>query len=143
MTDALAAWAPAEAPAGDEVPGDLGEAAEASEEDEAAPPKAVRLAVLGRPNVGKSTLINRMLGEERLVVFDQPGTTRDSTHLDFERQGRDWVLIDTAGVRRRRTVAHAAEKLSIITALQAMEQAHVGILVSDARDASGAQDLNR
>lgn len=142
MTDALAAWAPAEAPAGDEAPGDLAEAAGASEEDEAAPPKAVRLAVLGRPNVGKSTLINRMLGEERLVVFDQPGTTRDSIHIDFERQGRDWVLIDTAGVRRRRSVADAVEKFSIIKALQAMEQAHVVILVIDARDGIVEQDLN-
>ncbi len=93
---------------------------EDSEED-----REVRIAVVGRPNVGKSTLINRILGEERLVVFDQPGTTRDSVAVPFERNDRKYVLIDTAGIRRKARVHEAIEKFSIVKALQAIEQAEV------------------
>ncbi|MGB5450212.1 MAG: ribosome biogenesis GTPase Der, partial [Woeseiaceae bacterium] len=89
--------------------------------------KELRIAVIGRPNVGKSTLANRLLGEERLVVFDQPGTTRDSVAVPFERNDRKYLLIDTAGIRRKSRVHEAIEKFSIIKALQAIEQAQVVI----------------
>jgi len=102
----------------------------------------LRIAVIGRPNVGKSTLINRLLGEERLVVFDQPGTTRDSVAIPFSRDGQDYVLIDTAGVRRRARVHEAIEKFSIVKALQAMEQAQVVIAVLDASEGVTEQDIS-
>lgn len=102
----------------------------------------VRIAVVGRPNVGKSTLVNRMLGEERVVVFDQPGTTRDSIYIPFERQGSPYTLIDTAGIRRRGRVSEAIEKFSVIKALQAIEKAHVVIYLIDAREAVTDQDAN-
>jgi len=92
----------------------------------------VQVAVVGRPNVGKSTLINRILGEERLIAFDQPGTTRDAIFVPFEHAGRKYTLIDTAGVRRRARIGEAVEKFSVIKALQAIEQAHVVLLVLDA-----------
>ena len=107
-----------------------------------APDRTLRIAVLGRPNVGKSTLINRLLGEERLVVFDQPGTTRDSVAVPFERGGRPYILVDTAGVRRRARVHEAIEKFSVIKALQAMEEAHVVISVLDAQDDVTEQDVS-
>jgi GTP-binding protein len=91
-----------------------------------------RIAVVGRPNVGKSTLINRMLGEQRVLAFDQPGTTRDSIYIPFERDGRAYTLIDTAGVRRRSKVNEVVEKFSVIKTLQAINDAHVAILVVDA-----------
>jgi GTP-binding protein len=103
---------------------------------------ALHIAVIGRPNVGKSTLINRLLGEERLVVFDQPGTTRDSVAVPFERDGKRYVLIDTAGVRRRSRVHEAIEKFSIIKALQAIERAGVVIAVLDAREGVTEQDVS-
>ncbi len=103
---------------------------------------ALRIAVIGRPNVGKSTLINRLLGEERLVVFDQPGTTRDSVAVPFECDGRRFVLVDTAGVRRRARVREAVEKFSIIKALQAMERAQVVLAVLDAREGVTEQDVS-
>lgn len=74
----------------------------------------LRLAIIGRPNVGKSTLVNRLLGEERVVAFDQPGTTRDSIYIPFEREGRKYTLIDTAGVRRKGKVDEMIEKFSIV-----------------------------
>lgn len=107
-----------------------------------APDRTLRIAVLGRPNVGKSTLINRLLGEERLVVFDQPGTTRDSVAVPFERGGRPYILVDTAGVRRRARVHETIEKFSVIKALQAMEEAHVVISVLDAQDDVTEQDVS-
>ncbi len=100
----------------------------------------IRVAVIGRPNVGKSTLINRILGEERVVAFDQPGTTRDSVFIPFERDGQAYTLIDTAGVRRRGRIREAVEKFSVIKTLQAIEQSHVVIMVLDARQGIGDQD---
>ncbi len=104
--------------------------------------RELRIAVIGRPNVGKSTLVNRMLGEERLVVFDQPGTTRDSVAVPFERNDRKYVLIDTAGIRRKARVHEAIEKFSIIKALQAIEQAEVVIAVLDAQEGVTEQDVS-
>ena len=104
--------------------------------------KPLRIAVIGRPNVGKSTLINRLLGEDRLVVFDQPGTTRDSVAVPFERDGKSYVLIDTAGVRRKSKVHEAVEKFSIIKALQAMERAQVVLAVLDAQEGVTEQDVS-
>jgi len=100
----------------------------------------IRIALIGRPNVGKSTLLNRILGEERVVAFDQPGTTRDSIFVPFERDGQRYTLIDTAGVRKRARVSETIEKFSVIKALQAMEAAHVVILVLDAHEGLSEQD---
>jgi len=100
----------------------------------------VRVAVVGRPNVGKSTLINALLGEERLIAFDQPGTTRDAVAVDFEHAGRSYTLVDTAGLRRRSRVDEAIEKFSIVKTLQAIEQAHVCILLLDASQDVSDQD---
>jgi GTP-binding protein len=102
----------------------------------------LRIAVIGRPNVGKSTLINRLIGEERLVVFDQPGTTRDSVTVPFVRDDRQYHLIDTAGVRRRSRVHETVEKFSIVKALQAMERAQVVIAVLDASEGVTEQDVS-
>jgi GTP-binding protein len=99
------------------------------------------VAVIGRPNVGKSTLINRLVGEERVVAFDQPGTTRDTISVPFERHGKAYTLIDTAGVRRRGKVQQTIEKFSVIKALEAIETAQVAIVVIDARDGLTDQDL--
>jgi GTPase len=103
---------------------------------------AIRVAVIGRPNVGKSTLINRMIGEERLVAFDQPGTTRDAVEVPFERDGRRYLLVDTAGVRRRSRVSDAVEKFSVIKTLGAIDAASVVIAVLDARDGVTDQDAS-
>jgi GTP-binding protein len=102
----------------------------------------LRIAVIGRPNVGKSTLINRLLGEDRLVVYDQPGTTRDSIAVPFERDGRSYVLVDTAGVRRKGKVFDTVEKFSVIKALQAMERAEVVLMVLDAQEGITEQDVS-
>ncbi|MEO0574364.1 MAG: ribosome biogenesis GTPase Der [Pseudomonadota bacterium] len=102
----------------------------------------VTVTVAGRPNVGKSTLINRLIGEERLVAFDRPGTTRDSVRVPFSREGRDYTLIDTAGVRRRARVNETIEKFSIIKTLQAIEQSNVVIGVLDAREGVTDQDVS-
>jgi GTP-binding protein len=110
--------------------------------EEAASDDVIRVAVIGRPNVGKSTLINRMVGEERVVAFDQPGTTRDSITVPFERDGRRYELIDTAGIRRRRSVHEAVEKFSVIKALQAIDSAEVVIPVLDAREGITDQDAS-
>ena len=114
-------------------------------EDEAprdARPDSIRVAVVGRPNVGKSTLVNRLLGEERVVVFDQPGTTRDSIYVDYERDGRQYTLIDTAGVRRRKNVKETVEKFSIVKTLKAVDDAHVVVLVMDAHEGIVDQDMH-
>ena len=112
---------------------------EASSEEK---PQGIAIAVIGRPNVGKSTLVNRLLGEERVVVFDQPGTTRDSIYIPFERGGKRYTLIDTAGIRRRSKVSEAIEKFSIIKALQAIDQANVVIYLIDAREGVTERDAN-
>jgi len=103
---------------------------------------AVKVAIVGRPNVGKSTLVNTLLGEERVIAFDQPGTTRDSIYLDFERNGRRYTLIDTAGVRRRGKVLEAVEKFSVIKTLQAIEDANVVVLLFDAEQGVSEQDAH-
>lgn len=102
----------------------------------------IRLAVAGRPNVGKSTLINAWLGEERLVAFDLPGTTRDAIRVPFERQGRRFELIDTAGLRRKGKVFQAVEKFSVVKTLQAIEGAHVVLLLLDATEGVTEQDAH-
>ena len=102
----------------------------------------IKLAIVGKPNVGKSTLTNRILGEERVVVYDQPGTTRDSIFIPMERDDREYVLIDTAGVRRRRSISEAVEKFSIVKTLQAIEEANVVLLVIDAQEGVTDQDLS-
>lgn len=112
---------------------------EAPEEPAAEHP---RIAVAGRPNVGKSTLVNCLLGEERLVVYDQPGTTRDAIAVEFQRDGRTYTLVDTAGLRRRGRIEEPAEKFSVVKTLQAIEAAHVVILVLDARSEVAEQDAH-
>jgi len=116
------------------------------EDEEAADASAVdapiRLAVAGRPNVGKSTLINAWLGEERLVAFDQPGTTRDAIHVPFERDGRKFELIDTAGLRRKGKVFEAIEKFSVVKTLQAIADANVVLLLLDATQGVSDQDAH-
>jgi GTP-binding protein len=102
----------------------------------------IKLAIVGKPNVGKSTLTNRILGEERVVVFDQPGTTRDSIFIPMERDGREYILIDTAGVRKRKKVSEVIEKFSIVKTLQAIEEANVVLMVIDAREGITDQDLS-
>lgn len=119
-----------------ELPPEEGEEGENTEADD------IRLAVLGRPNVGKSTLINRLLGEERVVAFDEPGTTRDSIHIPFEKDGINYTLIDTAGVRRRSKVSEKLEKFSVLKTLQALEDANVVMLVLDAHEGIVEQDLH-
>lgn len=101
-----------------------------------------KIAIVGRPNVGKSTLVNTLVGEERVIAFDQPGTTRDSIYVDFERDGRKYTLIDTAGVRRKGRVIEAIEKFSVIKTLQAVEDANVVVLVLDAQQEVSDQDAH-
>lgn len=102
----------------------------------------IKLAIIGRPNVGKSTLTNRILGEERVVVYDMPGTTRDSIYIPMERDGQEYVLIDTAGIRRRKNMHQAVEKFSVIQTLKAVEDANVVLLIIDARENISDQDLS-
>ena len=101
-----------------------------------------KIALVGRPNVGKSTLVNALVGEERVIAFDQPGTTRDSIYVEFERDGKPYILIDTAGVRRRGKVFETVEKFSVIKTLQAIEDANVVVLVLDARENISEQDAH-
>ena len=122
----------------DEVLAEVPSSRETAGEDDRHP----RIAIVGRPNVGKSTLVNALLGEERVVVFDQPGTTRDSIHIEFERGGRRYTLIDTAGLRRRGRVADAPEKFSVMKTLQAIDDANVVVLVLDARQDISEQDAH-
>lgn len=104
--------------------------------------QSIRFAVAGRPNVGKSTLINTWLGEERLIAFDMPGTTRDAITVPFERDGRQFELIDTAGLRRKGRVFEAIEKFSVVKTLQAIESAHVVLLLIDAEQGVTDQDAH-
>ena len=106
------------------------------------PDGRIRIAVIGRPNVGKSTLVNRLIGEERVIASEMPGTTRDSIFVPFARDGREFTLIDTAGVRRRGKVADVVEKASVAKTLQAIDTAHVVIFMVDAHDSIGEQDAS-
>ncbi|MGX5174765.1 ribosome biogenesis GTPase Der [Aliikangiella sp. IMCC44653] len=108
----------------------------------AEPESGPKLAIIGRPNVGKSTLVNRMLGEERVVVYDMPGTTRDSIYIEMERREKKYTLIDTAGVRKRGKVNEAVEKFSVLKTLQAINDANVVIMIFDAREGITEQDLH-
>ena len=117
----------------------LADEAEAPEEQEA---QGIKIGVIGRPNVGKSTLVNRLLGEERVVVYDLPGTTRDSIYIEMERFGNKYTLIDTAGVRKRGRVTETVEKFSVLKTLQAIEDANVVIMVFDARESVTEQDMH-
>jgi GTPase len=121
---------------------DLALAPLAVPEAAAAGPEGPRIAIVGRPNAGKSTLVNALLGEERVIAFDQPGTTRDSIYVDFERNGKAYTLIDTAGVRKRGKVFEAVEKFSVIKTLQAIEDANVVVLVLDAQAEISEQDAH-
>ena len=104
--------------------------------------RPIRIAIVGRPNVGKSTLVNTLLGEERMIAFDQPGTTRDAVAVPFLREGRPYVLIDTAGVRRRGKVTDTVEKFSVVKTLQAIDVSHVVVLMLDAQDGVMEQDAH-
>ncbi len=110
--------------------------------DELPQDKHPKIAIVGRPNVGKSTLVNTLLGEERVIVFDQPGTTRDSIYIDFQHKDKNYTLIDTAGLRRRGQVNETIEKFSVIKTLQAIEDANVVILVLDAHSEISDQDAH-
>ena len=102
----------------------------------------IRMAIVGRPNVGKSTLVNRLLGEDRVVVYDEPGTTRDSVYIKYERLEKSYTIIDTAGVRRRKNVKETVEKFSIVKTLQAIDDANVVVLLMDASEGVVDQDLH-
>ena len=115
---------------------------EAEEEEQEKVDEGISVAIVGRPNVGKSTLVNRIMGEERVVVFDMPGTTRDSIRVPFERFGQKYTLIDTAGIRRKGKVSEMVEKFSIIKTLQAIEESQVTILVIDAHAGVTDQDAS-
>lgn len=121
----------------DEVISEEDEIIDAPEEND-----KIKLAIIGKPNVGKSTLTNRILGEERVVVYDMPGTTRDSVYIPMERNGREYTLIDTAGIRRRKNVTDVVEKYSVIKTLRAIEDANVCLLIIDAREGISDQDLS-
>ena len=113
-----------------------------NDEDELASQQGTRIGVIGRPNVGKSTLVNGMLGEARVVVFDHAGTTRDSIYIPYERNDKPYTLIDTAGVRRRGKVKEVIEKFSIVKTLQAIKDAHVVVLIIDAHEGLTEQDMH-
>lgn len=114
----------------------------AEEEPEEQKESGIKLAIVGRPNVGKSTLVNALLGEERVIAFDMPGTTRDSIEIPFEREGKHYTLIDTAGIRRRGKVFEAIEKFSVVKTLQSISEANVVLLLLDAQQDISEQDAH-
>jgi GTP-binding protein len=122
---------------------DTVEAQKSTVEAEPTPPaKGIKIAIVGRPNVGKSTLVNTLLGEERVIAFDMPGTTRDSIEIPFERDGKSYTLIDTAGIRRRGKVFEAVEKFSVVKTLQSISEANVVVLLLDAQQDISEQDAH-
>ena len=112
------------------------------EENEEVPLKGIKIAIVGRPNVGKSTMVNTLLGEERVIAFDMPGTTRDSIEIPFERNGKHYTLIDTAGIRRKGKVFEAIEKFSVVKTLQSISEANVVLLLLDAQQDISEQDAH-
>lgn len=104
--------------------------------------RGIKIAIVGRPNVGKSTLVNTLLGEERVIAFDMPGTTRDAIEIPFEREGKQYTLIDTAGIRRRGKVFEAIEKFSVVKTLQSISEANVVVLLLDAQQDISEQDAH-
>ena len=121
---------------------DLATKAHAQQEEETPAAKGIRIAVVGRPNVGKSTMVNTLLGEERVIAFDMPGTTRDSIEIPFERNGKHYSLIDTAGIRRKGKVFEAIEKFSVVKTLQSISEANVVLLLLDAQQDISEQDAH-
>ena len=114
----------------------------AADESEQPAQRGTRIAIVGRPNVGKSTMVNALLGEERVIAFDMPGTTRDSIEIPFERDGRHYALIDTAGIRRKGKVFEAIEKFSVVKTLQSISDANVVLLLLDAQQDISEQDAH-
>ncbi len=122
---------------------DLATAQRPAEEEPVEPgPKGIKIAIVGRPNVGKSTLVNTLLGEDRVIAFDMPGTTRDAIEIPFERDGKHYTLIDTAGIRRRGKVFEAIEKFSVVKTLQSISEANVVLLLLDAQQDISEQDAH-
>jgi GTP-binding protein len=132
---------PEPVPEYDEELGEEAEQKEAGDVDTRAT-QGIKIAVVGRPNVGKSTLVNRLLGEDRVIVYDMPGTTRDSIYINYERHDKPYTIIDTAGIRRRKNVKETVEKFSIVKTLQAIEDANVVVLLLDASEGIVDQDLH-
>lgn len=120
----------------------LAEVPELPEDYQPETANGIKIAIVGRPNVGKSTLVNRLLGEERVVVYDEPGTTRDSIYINYTRFDKPYTLIDTAGVRRRKNIDLMVEKFSIVKTMQAIADANVVVLVMDASEGIVEQDLH-
>ncbi len=104
--------------------------------------KGIKIAIVGRPNVGKSTLVNRILGEDRVIVFDEPGTTRDSVYIEYQREDTKYTLIDTAGIRKRKNVSLTVEKFSIVKTLQSIDDANVVVFLIDAQEGLVDQDMH-
>ena len=104
--------------------------------------KGIKIAIVGRPNVGKSTLVNRMLGEDRVIVYDEPGTTRDSVYIEYQREDKRYTMIDTAGIRKRKNVSLTVEKFSIVKTLQSIDDANVVVFLVDAQEGLVDQDMH-
>lgn len=144
LTPHIEALSAPKAELNDEFDGEMEDELTDQEKIDAAPDEndRIKLAIIGKPNVGKSTLTNRILGEERVVVYDMPGTTRDSVYIPMEHNGREYTLIDTAGIRRRKNVTDVVEKFSVIKTLRAIEDANVCLLIIDAQEGITDQDLS-
>ncbi|MDO7083753.1 ribosome biogenesis GTPase Der [Pseudocolwellia sp. AS88] len=144
LTPHIEALSAPKAEENDEFDGEMESELSDQEKIDAAPEEndRIKLAIIGKPNVGKSTLTNRILGEERVVVYDMPGTTRDSVYIPMEHNGREYTLIDTAGIRRRKNVTDIVEKFSVIKTLRAIEDSNVCLLIIDAQEGITDQDLS-